>query len=301
MKNQLFIFTFLSCFSAGFAQSIAFTFDDGSTQDMPGYALEDWNGKILDALDKHQVRACFFINGSKLAGEKGAYVLSSWDKRGHRIGNHSYSHAYFPSKKVSLDWFKADFLKNDSIIRKYAHFYPYFRFPYLKEGDTEEKVRGFRDFLQAQGYKNAHVTIDASDWYINDRLLKRLNEKPGADLRPYREYYIAHLFDRAVFYDSLATVLSGRKIKHNILLHHNLAAALFLDELITHFKAQGWEVIHSDEAYRDAFYEQESPAVPAGESLAWSLAKASGKFENVLRYPAEDGKYEKTKMDLLGL
>ena len=41
--------------------------------------------------------------------------------------------------------------------------------------------------------------------------------------------------------------------------------------------------------------------VPAGESLIWALAKQSGKYEDLLRYPAEDEEYEKDKMDALGL
>jgi hypothetical protein len=35
--------------------------------------------------------------------------------------------------------------------------------------------------------------------------------------------------------------------------------------------------------------------------LIWALAKKSGRFDNVLRYPAEDGEYEKPFMDKLGL
>jgi peptidoglycan-N-acetylglucosamine deacetylase len=39
--------------------------------------------------------------------------------------------------------------------------------------------------------------------------------------------------------------------------------------------------------------------LPAGESLIWSMARQSGKFD--LRYPAEGDQYEKAKMDSLGL
>ena len=86
-----------------------------------------------------------------------------------------------------------------------------------------------------------------------------------------------------------------------ILLHHNLAAALFLGDLIQHFKDKGWEVIDADKAYKDMVYDEVPDNVPAGESLIWALAKKSGKFEKVLRYPAEDGEYEKPFMDKLGL
>jgi hypothetical protein len=42
-------------------------------------------------------------------------------------------------------------------------------------------------------------------------------------------------------------------------------------------------------------------AIPAGESLIWSIAHASGKYEDRLRYPGEDGEYEKPLLDRLGL
>lgn len=90
-------------------------------------------------------------------------------------------------------------------------------------------------------------------------------------------------------------------INHIILLHLNLAAALFLDDLIQHFEKNGWEVMDADKAYKDKIYTEVPNTIPAGESLIWALAKASGRFENVLRYPAEDSEYEKPKMDKLGL
>lgn len=93
----------------------------------------------------------------------------------------------------------------------------------------------------------------------------------------------------------------GRKIKHNLLLHHNYIAALFMGDLIQHFKDNGWEVIDASEAYTDEIYNSQPKNIPAGESLIWALSKQSGKYENILRYQAEDSRYEKEKMDKLGL
>jgi len=187
------------------------------------------------------------------------------------------------------------------MINKYSNYCRYFRFPYLKEGNTEEKVNGFRQFLKQNDYKIAHVTIDASDWYIDSRLIKRLKENPQADISGFKNYYENHLLNRAMFYDSMAYQLKSRRIHHVLILHHNLAAALFLDDLIQHFKENGWEVVNTDEAYKDDIYKTQPDHIPAGESLIWALAKKSGKFEKVLRYPAEDSEYEKDKMDKLGL
>lgn len=280
---------------------ISFTFDDGSTNDMPGYKLEIWNQMILDNLKKYDIKAILFSQGNNKLSEKGKYVLSSWNDAGHKIANHTFTHPNFSSNKISLDYFEAELIKNDSIIKDYSNYYKYFRFPYLKEGNTFEKIEGFRQFLKEKGYKNGYVSIDASDWYIAGRLVARLKTDFLADISGYRNFYIDHLYDRAMFYDSLALKLTNRHINHVMLLHHNLTSALFLGDLIQYFKDKGWEIMDADKAYEDEIYNSEPANIPAGESLIWALAKQSGRFESILRYPAEDDVYEKPKMDKLGL
>lgn len=280
---------------------ISFTFDDGSIDDMPNYNLEEWNQMLLANLKKHNLKAILFSAGKNKLTDKGRYILSTWNDAGHKIGNHTFSHPNFNSKKITLDSFKTELIRNDSIIKGYSNYYPYFRFPYLKEGNTEEKINGFRQFLKEKGYKNGYVTIDASDWYVNSRLITRLKENPQADISGFKNYYIEHLYDRAMFYDSIAYQLTNRRISHVLLLHHNLAAALFLDDLIQYYKDKGWEVMDADKAFQDEIYKEEPDNNPAGESLIWALAKKSGKFESLLRYPAEDDVYEKPQMDKLGL
>jgi peptidoglycan/xylan/chitin deacetylase (PgdA/CDA1 family) len=280
---------------------ISFTFDDGAIHDVSTYPLETWNELLLDHLKKHKLKAILFSSGYNKTDKKGKYVLSSWNNSGHLIANHTFTHPNFNSKNTTLEAFKLELVQNDTLIKKYSNYYSYFRFPYLKEGNTKEKVSGFREFLKQKGYKNGHVTIDASDWYIDKRLVKRLKQNPKADLSGFRDYYKNHLFNRALFYDSLAYQLTNRRINHVILLHHNLAASLFLDDLIEHFKANGWEVMDADKAYEDTIYQEEPDNIPAGESLIWALAKKAGKFEKALRYPAEDGTYEAPFMDKLGL
>lgn len=280
---------------------IAFTFDDGSIDDMGEYKLKSWNQLLLDHLKKHKLKAILFSAGANKRTEKGKYVLTSWNNSGHLIANHTFSHPNFNSKNTSLEDFEKELTRNDQLIKNYSNYYPYFRFPYLKEGNTKEKIDGFRAFMKQNGYKNGHVSIDASDWYINNRLVKRLKEYPKADISGFRNYYKSHLLNRAQFYDSLAYQLTNRHIDHIILLHHNLAAALFFDDLVQHFEKNGWEVMDADKAYKDKIYTEVPNTIPAGESLIWALAKASGRFEKVLRYPAEDSEYEKPLMDKLGL
>ena len=44
--------------------------------------------------------------------------------------------------KNTVAAFKLELSRNDQIIKQYSNYFPYFRFPYLKEGDTKEKVDG---------------------------------------------------------------------------------------------------------------------------------------------------------------
>ena len=281
--------------------TISFSFDDGSINDFGEYSLESWNQLLLDNLKKHNLKSILFSTGNNKTTQRGKYVLTSWNEAGHLICNHTLSHPNFNNEHVSLENFESELMQNDSIIKTYSNYLPLFRFPYLKEGDTKEKIEGFRSFMKQKGYKNGHVTIDASDWYINSRLIDRLKENPNADISGIRDYYMNHLLNRALYYDSIAFQLTGRRIKHVILLHHNLAAALFLDDLINHFIDHGWNIMDTDKAYEDKIYSEVTHTIPAGESLIWALAKQSGKFEKALRYPAEDGEYEKALMDMLKL
>lgn len=282
-------------------RKIAFTFDDGDTSSFPGYPLAVWNEQLLNNLHQAGIKAIFYSTGTNKSNPKGQYVLQSWDDQGHFIANHSFSHKNYCNPNHTFSWFKEDFLRNDSLIRPFKNFIPYFRFPYLKEGETREKIDAARQLFKETGYQNGHVTIDASDWYVNSRLLEKLRKDPAAQLENYQAFYIEHLYDRAMFYDSLAYALTSRHISHTMLLHHNLAASLFLDDLIDYFKSKGWEIIDADQALNDPIYQYQSPVVPSGESIIWAMAKASGQFEPVLRYPAEDSRYEKARMDKLGL
>lgn len=158
-----------------------------------------------------------------------------------------------------------------------------------------------RALLKEKGYRNGAVTIDASDWYIAQRMVERLKKTPKAELSPYKEYYLKHIWGCAQYYDQLAKKVLGHEIKHTLLLHHNLLNALFLEDLLSMFEKKGWDIINPEIAFSDPIFNSEPKNIPAGESIVWALAKENPITEKELRYPAEDSEYEKTKMDLLRL
>jgi peptidoglycan/xylan/chitin deacetylase (PgdA/CDA1 family) len=292
------------------APEIAFTFDDPTTDGGVKLKWQEVNERMLATLSRNNIQSILFVVGKRVNSDSGRQLITAWDRSGHLIGNHSYSHLNFNRstdtapdgpRKVSLADFEADALKNEQLILSYHHFTRLFRYPYFKEGDTVEKRDGMRAFLQDHGYRIGRATIDASDWAMNARMVKRSEAQPHADLGGYRDFFLQHIWERAQFYDSLAQRVLGRPVRHTVLLHHSPLNALFLGDLIAMLRNKGWKPVDAEYAYKDEVYDRQPKILPAGEGLIWALAKESGKFEKELRYPGEDDVYENPRMDALHL
>jgi peptidoglycan/xylan/chitin deacetylase (PgdA/CDA1 family) len=280
---------------------IALTMDDPNINFASRMTWREANRLILDTLKARNLSAALFVCGKRVAQPEATGLVEEWNSAGHLICNHSYSHLMFTDPAVSYDEFAADFLRNEPIVTPFSRRTTLFRYPFLKEGDTVYKRDRFRTLLKEHGYKVGYVTVDASDWYVDQRLQERMQTKPQAKLEPYRDYLIAHLLDRAAFYRKLSLDVLGREIRHTLLVHYSFMNALFLPAVMRAFERAGWNWIDADRAYQDPIFQREPQTLPAGESLVWALAKETGRFNGELRYPGEDGEYEKDKMDALGL
>ncbi len=280
---------------------LAITIDDPNSYQSPLMSPSERNVAILKNLQDHNLQAALFVCGQRVDNPAGKKLLRSWNDAGHILGNHSYSHYYFHSDKIDIETFMEDILKCEKIIKDFSQFRKLFRFPYLKEGDTLEKRDSIRTFLKENGYKHGYVTIDASDWYVEDRMKKRLKQNPNADLEPYKNFYLEHMWERANYYNDLAIAVLKRPVQHTLLIHHSLLNALFLNDLLEMFENKGWRLIDAAPAFEDPVFSILPDILPAGESIIWALAKETGKYDDTLRYPGEDSQYEKDKMDRLGL
>lgn len=283
------------------AATFAVTMDDPHVRPMPLMSAKERDARIRRVLAKRGLRAALFVSGKNVDSPAGRDLLKKWDRAGHIIANHSYSHWNLNARDTPLAAYRDDVLHGERLIAGLSGFHRFLRFPFLKEGGTPEKRDGMRAFMRDHGYHNGSVTIDASDWYVDQRLVARLETDRNADLRPYRDFYLRHMLRRAAYYEDLSQRVLGHSVKHTLLIHHTLLNALFLDDLLEHFGKSGWRAIGADEAFADPVFREEPKTLPAGESLIWSLAKASGRFEGELRYPGEDARYESEEMDRLGL
>lgn len=279
--------------------ALAVTIDDFDLAEGPLLSAAQRHAAVLGALERHGVQACGFPKGASVESADARRRLAEWAERGHAIGCHSYAHRYFSGAHPAA--FADDLTRALPLVSGHRTSLPLFRFPYLAEGRTAAGRDAARAALAARGLSNGHVTIDTSDWVVAQRLTERLKRDPRAALAPYRAFYLRHLLDRAHFYDALARDVLGRTVPHTLLLHHNLAAALFLGDALAAFKAAGWRLIDARTAFADPIFRAQPDIAPAGQSLVWQLAKARGGFEPRLRFPGEDERYERPELDRLGL
>ena len=283
------------------APQFSITMDDFHWQNAVKLTGAERNQSILDTLRANSIKAMLFVIGGNIEDDEGKQLLSAWDRAGHAIGNHTYSHRNLNVPATEVKWYQDDILRAEALLKEFPRFRKYFRFPMLKEGDTAAKRDAIREFLVQHGYRTGHVTIDDSDWLIDQRLTARLKTNPNADVKPYRDFYLEHMWSRAEYYDSLARRVVAYPVKHTLLVHFNLLNALFLGDLIAMFKSKGWQPIDAEEAFGDPVFAAKPKVLPSGQSIIWSLAKEKGILAKSARYPAEDGEHEAERMKKLGL
>lgn len=286
------------------AQSIAFTFDDGpDLQETPLMSPAARNQAMLDALAKHGVKATLFVTVKNGADRpEGLALARAWGLAGHTIGNHTMTHPDFDKPEVTLELYQKEILDCDAVIRELPGYRKWFRFTILREGNTPEKRDGMRAFLAEKNYRNAHVTLDTSDWRLDQKLKKELKIDPKANIQLIKRVYLAHIWQRAQAYRELSQKLQGRDIPQVILLHHNLINALWLDDVIAMFKEKGWTITTPEQAFTDPVYQLKPMLADPGQSLLLSLSRSLGfgKFEGRARL-IDDGDFEIAALKAQGM
>ena len=280
--------------------SVAFSFDDGNSEDILDYKGLVWNDMIVSQLKKHKIQSVWFVCGLNMDDEKGKLLLKRWDESGNIIANHSYNHDSYGDSSMTFTCYVKDIQRCDSLIKEYRNYQKIFRFPYLAVGNTVEKRDSINNYFLENEIKQGWITIDTYDWYINFRLINQLKMNPKSDLKVYRDYYVNHTFEEAKYYNELSFLINHRQINHTLLLHFNLTTALFLGDLIKKFKSEGWKIINYSTAINDSIYNTSYKLLAFGQNLILAMANRNGTNSNELRFIAENVGNEKSKIDRLG-
>jgi peptidoglycan-N-acetylglucosamine deacetylase len=233
------------------AKQMAITVDDlpfGYARNLTIAEKRDAVARVLTTLRNYDITAAMFVVGSGV-NEQTRELVDAVAAARHTIGNHSFSHRDFGT--VSVEDYAIDIQKGGEAITPWLKGTHFFRYPFLRQGNTVEKRDAILNWLSVRGIRVAPVTIDNDDFAYNQRLVDAKAEGRTIDVRAE---YIDHMLERVTFYDAKARSVVGRPIKHVLLLHMNLLNALYLDELLQRLRTNGWSFITVEEALTDPVY-----------------------------------------------
>lgn len=246
------------CAQEGAAQQIAFTWDDLPAHSAlpPGQTREDIAQAIISAMkDAHMPPAFGFVNGAMTEKEPlSVGVLSEWRQAGLPLGNHTWSHMNLNNSSLA-DW-KADVLKNEPLLESYMRNqdWHWLRFPFLAEGDTDQKREAARKFLAEHGYKVAAVTMSFGDYMFNEPYARCVAKNDADSIHKLETSYLAAA-DAAIGYShSMSKALYDRDIPYVLLMHIGALDARMLPRLLNLYRQRGFSFIGLEEAEKDPFY-----------------------------------------------
>ncbi|WP_243839278.1 polysaccharide deacetylase family protein [Pseudoteredinibacter isoporae] len=231
------------------AKSLAITLDD-SPRSATGYFDGPTRAKELIAeIERHKLpQIAFFSVGNKADGE-GKKRLIQYANAGHIIAHHSNTHLDF--NKHSLSEYIADFEQAEPQLNTLPNYQRWHRFPYLREGDTQEKRDGMRRYLKEKGYLNAYITLNNYDWYLESLFQKAIAQQQKVDFEALQKLYVELIIESIEYYDQMAVEYLGRSPKHVLLLHEMDITALYLGDLVEALREKGWKTIPVKEAFHD--------------------------------------------------
>lgn len=254
---RVLIVTLIACLTLGCTHStegkvskqLAISLDDAPRSATGYFDGPSRAERLIQELKQHQVEQVTFFAVTQDLDSEGRARLKQYAEAGHIIANHTHSHPDF--NKLSLDEYVEDFLKADEELKNFPNTRKLFRFPYLREGDTVEKRDGMREKLAELGYRNAYITLNNYDWYIENLFQEAIKNGKPVDLDKLGELYVDVLVEGIEYYDQMAIEHLGLSPKHVLLLHEMDITALFIGDLVDALRAKGWDIISIEDAYTD--------------------------------------------------
>ena len=244
--------------SSSAAQQIAFTWDDLPAHSSlpPGQTRQEIATNILSAMKEANLPPAFgFVNGATAEREPlSAPVLKQWRSAGLPLGNHTWSHMNLNEHSLA-DW-ESDVLKNEPLLESSmgTQDWHWLRFPYLAEGDTQQKRDAARKFLAEHHYKIAGVTMSFGDYLYNEPYARCSAKNDTAAIDKLKASYLAAARATITYTRAMSKALYGRDIPYVLLMHIGALDARILPQLLNLYRENGFRFIRLEDAEKDPFY-----------------------------------------------
>jgi peptidoglycan/xylan/chitin deacetylase (PgdA/CDA1 family) len=261
---------------------VALTFDDLPVHGPlpPGTSRSDVARSIVATLKAAKAPPTYgFINAKGIQdAPETAEFLDIWRAAGHLLGNHTFSH--MDLHKSSVEAFEQDTLANEKTLQASmgSSDWHWFRYPYLREGDTTSKRHAVAAFLKDHGYRAAEVTLSFDDYAYNDPYARCLAAKDSAGTSWLKESYSSRAAAELSRGREEARRLYGHDIGHVMLLHVGAFQMVMLPRLMELLDQHGFDLVTLPEAQADPAYAEADADVPTpgGATLLQRTRMARG-------------------------
>jgi len=246
------------------AQKVAITFDDLPLNgDLPpGVTRAQITFDTLAVLNKRHVPAAYgFVNAHKLEGNAdAAEALKLW-AAAEPVGNHTYAHMDLNANPAEA--FEREIEQDEPVLEllaaKDANWH-WLRYPFLREGDTVEKRRAVRAYLQAHQYRVAQVTLDWEDYLWNSAYARCMAKNDATSIAWLRSSYLNIASQYLDLGREMAKLVYGHDINHVLLLHLGAFSSAILPEALDLLEKKGFTLETLEEAESDPAYETDPDA-----------------------------------------
>ncbi|MFZ0806895.1 MAG: polysaccharide deacetylase family protein [Candidatus Sulfotelmatobacter sp.] len=279
IHNLLGCFLLAACATC-FAQKVAITFDDLPLNgDLPpGVTRVQITRDTLAVLKARKVPPVYgFINAKKLEGNPdAAEALKVW-AAAEPFGNHTYSHMDLNANPSEA--FEREIEENEPVLELLSSEnknWHWLRYPFLREGETQDKRRAVRTFLAARGYRVAQVTLDWEDYMWNSAYARCVAKNDTQSIAWLRSSYLQTASDYLDLGRNLEKLVYGREINHVLLLHLGAFSSTILPDALDLLEKKGFQFVTLEEAESDPIYAEDPDVAPAPEGTLldqWMDAK----------------------------
>jgi peptidoglycan/xylan/chitin deacetylase (PgdA/CDA1 family) len=196
------------------------------------------------------------VNAKKLeSNADAAEALKVW-AAAEPTGNHTYPHMDLNANTAEA--FEREIDENEPALEllagKDANWH-WFRYPFLHEGETVEKRRAVRAYLQAHGYRVAQVTLDWEDYLWNSAYARCVAKNDAQSITWLRSSYLQIEGSYLDLGRELAQLVYGHDINHVLLLHLGAFSSTILPDAFDLMQKKGFKFVTLDEAESDPVYE----------------------------------------------